>query len=579
MVTLTIDGKTVTAREGTTILEAARDNGIHIPSLCYLKEINQIAACRICVVEIEGITRLMPACDNQVAEGMVIRTNSPRVREARRVNLQLLLSQHDCRCATCVRSGNCTLQKLANDMNLLSVPYETELPIQRWNQKLPLIRNAAKCVKCMRCVQICDKVQGLHIWDVAGTGSRTTVNVSKNRKLEEADCAYCAQCVTHCPVGALYERDDTMQVLDALADPEIITVVQVAPAVRAAWAEDFGLPLDVATPGRMVSALKSLGFDYVYDTNFSADLTIMEEGSEFIERFTHKDQYPWPMFTSCCPGWVRFVKSQFPDFVPNLSTAKSPQQMFGAVAKTYFAEKKGIPLEKLKVISVMPCVSKKAESALPTMVGADGRKDVDIVLTTRELARLLKSDHVNIQDLPEQSFDFPLGTGTGAAVIFGATGGVMDAALRSAYYLVTGRNPDADAFLPVRGMDGWKEAAFDIPGAGTVRVAVAHGLGNTRKLMEAIQAGKAHYDFVEIMACPGGCAGGGGQPIHDGLEMAALRGSVLWELDKGSKFRFSHENPEVHALYAEYLEKPLSHRAHQLLHTDHTAWSMPPQAR
>ena len=579
MVTLTIDGKTVTAREGATILEAARDNGIHIPSLCYLKEINQIAACRICVVEIEGITRLMPACDNQVAEGMVIRTNSPRVREARRVNLQLLLSQHDCRCATCVRSGNCTLQKLANDMNLLSVPYETELPIQRWNQKLPLIRNAAKCVKCMRCVQICDKVQGLHIWDVAGTGSRTTVNVSKNRKLEEADCAYCAQCVTHCPVGALYERDDTAQVLDALADPEIITVVQVAPAVRAAWAEDFGLPLDVATPGRMVSALKSLGFDYVYDTNFSADLTIIEEGSEFIERFTHKDQYPWPMFTSCCPGWVRFVKSQFPDFVPNLSTAKSPQQMFGAVAKTYFAEKKGIPLEKLKVISVMPCVSKKAESDLPTMVGADGRKDVDIVLTTRELARLLKSDHVNIQDLPEQSFDFPLGTGTGAAVIFGATGGVMDAALRSAYYLVTGRNPDADAFLPVRGMDGWKEAAFDIPGAGTVRVAVAHGLGNTRKLMEAIQAGKAHYDFVEIMACPGGCAGGGGQPIHDGLEMAALRGSVLWELDKGSKRRFSHENPEVHALYAEYLEKPLSHRAHQLLHTDHTAWNMPPQAR
>ena len=579
MVTLTIDGKTVTAQEGTTILEAARDNGIHIPSLCYLKEINQIAACRICVVEIEGITRLMPACDNQVAEGMVIRTNSPRVREARRVNLQLILSQHDCRCATCVRSGNCTLQKLANDMNLLSVPYETELPIQRWNQKLPLIRNAAKCVKCMRCVQICDKVQGLHIWDVAGTGSRTTVNVSKNRKLEEADCAYCAQCITHCPVGALYERDDTMQVLDALADPEIITVVQVAPAVRAAWAEDFGLPLDVATPGRMVSALKSLGFDYVYDTNFSADLTIMEEGSEFIERFTHRDQYPWPMFTSCCPGWVRFVKSQFPDFVPNLSTAKSPQQMFGAVAKTYFAEKQGIPLEKLKVISVMPCVSKKAESDLPTMVGADGRKDVDIVLTTRELARLLKSDHVNIQALPEQPFDFPLGTGTGAAVIFGATGGVMDAALRSAYYLVTGRNPDADAFLPVRGMDGWKEAAFDIPGAGTVRVAVAHGLGNTRRLMEALQAGKAHYDFVEIMACPGGCAGGGGQPIHDGLEMAALRGSVLWELDKGSKFRFSHENPEVHALYAEYLEKPLSHRAHQLLHTDHTAWSMPPQAR
>ena len=575
MVTLTIDGKVISAPEGATILEAARANGINIPSLCYLKDINQIAACRVCVVEIEGITRLMPACDNQVAEGMVIRTNSPRVREARRVNLQLILSQHDCRCATCVRSGNCTLQTLANDMNLLDTPYETVLPLRRWNKALPLQRDAAKCIKCMRCVQICDKVQSLNIWDVAGTGSRTTVNVSKNRKLEEADCAYCAQCVTHCPVGALYERDDTAQVLAALADPEIVTVVQVAPAVRAAWAEDFGLPLDVATPGRMVSALKSLGFDYVYDTNFSADLTIMEEGSEFVQRFTHKDQYPWPMFTSCCPGWVRFVKSQFPDFVPNLSTAKSPQQMFGAVAKTYFAEKKGIPLEKLKVISVMPCVSKKAESDLPTMRGDSGCKDVDIVLTTRELARLLKSDHVNLRNLPEQPFDFPLGTGTGAAVIFGATGGVMDAALRSAYFLVTGRNPDADAFQPVRGMDGWKEAAFDIPGAGTVRVAVAHGLGNTRRLMEALQAGKVHYDFVEIMACPGGCAGGGGQPIHDGMEMAASRGAVLWELDKGSSSRFSHENPEVQALYAEFLEKPLSHRSHHLLHTDHTAWSMP----
>ena len=575
MVTLTIDGKVISAPEGATILEAARANGINIPSLCYLKDINQIAACRVCVVEIEGITRLMPACDNQVAEGMVIRTNSPRVREARRVNLQLILSQHDCRCATCVRSGNCTLQTLANDMNLLDTPYETVLPLRRWNKALPLQRDAAKCIKCMRCVQICDKVQSLNIWDVAGTGSRTTVNVSKNRKLEEADCAYCAQCVTHCPVGALYERDDTAQVLAALADPEIVTVVQVAPAVRAAWAEDFGLPLDVATPGRMVSALKSLGFDYVYDTNFSADLTIMEEGSEFVQRFTHKDQYPWPMFTSCCPGWVRFVKSQFPDFVPNLSTAKSPQQMFGAVAKTYFAEKKGIPLEKLKVISVMPCVSKKAESDLPTMRGDSGCKDVDIVLTTRELARLLKSDHVNLRNLPEQPFDFPLGTGTGAAVIFGATGGVMDAALRSAYFLVTGRNPDADAFQPVRGMDGWKEAAFDIPGAGTVRVAVAHGLGNTRRLMEALQAGKVHYDFVEIMACPGGCAGGGGQPIHDGMEMAASRGAVLWELDKGSSRRFSHENPEVQALYAEFLEKPLSHRSHHLLHTDHTAWSMP----
>ena len=578
MVNVTINGKQVAVPENTTILEAARQAGIDIPHLCYLKKLNEIGACRVCCVEIEGERNLVPSCNNPVQEGMVIHTNSPRARRTRKINVELILSQHDCHCATCQRSGNCHLQTMANDLGILDNPYPRDLVTgvrALWPRDFPLYRDTNKCIKCMRCIQVCDKIQSLNIWDVAGTGSRTTVNVSKNRKLEEAYCAYCAQCVTHCPVGALYERDDTAQVLAALADPEIVTVVQVAPAVRAAWAEDFGLPLDVATPGRMVSALKSLGFDYVYDTNFSADLTIMEEGSEFVERFTHKDQYPWPMFTSCCPGWVRFVKSQFPDFVPNLSTAKSPQQMFGAVAKTYFAEKKGIPLEKLKVISVMPCVSKKAESDLPTMRGDSGCKDVDIVLTTRELARLLKSDHVNLRNLPEQPFDFPLGTGTGAAVIFGATGGVMDAALRSAYFLVTGRNPDADAFLPVRGMDGWKEAAFDIPGAGTVRVAVAHGLGNTRRLMEALQAGKVHYDFVEIMACPGGCAGGGGQPIHDGMEMAASRGAVLWELDKGSSRRFSHENPEVQALYAEFLEKPLSHRSHHLLHTDHTAWSMP----
>ena len=577
MVTLTIDGKVISAPEGATILEAARANGINIPSLCYLKDINQIAACRVCVVEIEGITRLMPACDNQVAEGMVIRTNSPRVREARRVNLQLILSQHDCRCATCVRSGNCTLQTLANDMNLLDTPYETVLPLRRWNKALPLQRDAAKCIKCMRCVQICDKVQSLHIWDVAGTGSRTTVNVSKNRKLEEADCAYCAQCVTHCPVGALYERDDTAQVLAALADPEIVTVVQVAPAVRAAWAEDFGLPLDVATPGRMVSALKSLGFDYVYDTNFSADLTIMEEGSEFVERFTHKDQYPWPMFTSCCPGWVRFVKSQFPDFVPNLSTAKSPQQMFGAVAKTYFAQKIGVDPHKMKVISIMPCLAKKEEAALPPLRDACGDPDVDIVLTTREFVRMVRSDHIQLEYLEEADFDSPLGASTGAGTVFGATGGVMDAALRSVYFLVTGKNPDADTFKAVRGLDRehWKEAEFTIPGAGVVRVAVVSSLGRTRKLMEALKKGKVEYDFVEVMACPGGCAGGGGQPIQDGKELAEYRGDALWAMDKSMKVRFSHENQEVQTLYQEYLGQPCGHTAHHLLHTDHHAWEMP----
>ena len=360
-----------------------------------------------------------------------------------------------------------------------------------------------------------------------------------------------------------------------LADPTLTTVVQVAPAVRAAWTEYFAPSSGQAAPGVLASALRELGFDYVFDTNFSADLTIMEEGSEFIERFTHKDAYSWPMFTSCCPGWVRFVKGQFPQFAKNLSTAKSPQQMFGAVAKSYFAEKIGIDPKNLRVISVMPCTSKKAEAALPTMKDACGDADVDVVITTRELVRMLRCSMIDPAALEEGSFDSPLGSGTGAAVIFGATGGVMDAALRSAYYLVTGENPDPDAFTAVRGMQGWKEASFDIPGAGTVRTAVVSGLGNTRKLMEAIASGHVQYDFVEVMACPGGCAGGGGQPIHDGEECAEARGNVLWRLDHKMPLRFSHENPDVQALYKEYLGKPLSERSHHLLHTDIEAWQMP----
>ena len=377
---------------------------------------------------------------------------------------------------------------------------------------VPIVREASKCIKCMRCVQVCDKIQGMNIWDVAGTGSRTTVDVSYNRYLKNTACTFCGQCVTHCPTGALTVRDDTVRVLRALADPEITTVVQVAPAVRVAWAEVFGVVnrTKQVPVGKLVAALKRLGFDYVFDTNFSADLTIMEEGSEFVERFTHRGKYRWPMFTSCCPGWVRFLKTQYPDYTENLSTAKSPQQMFGAVAKSYFAEKMGIDPHKLCVVSIMPCSAKKAESALPTMRDACGDRDVDVVLTTRELVRLFRSDCIVPSDLEEEPFDSPLGSGTGAAVIFGATGGVMDAALRSAYYLVTGKNPDPDAFEQVRGSKPWKEAAFDIPGAGKVRVAVVSGLANTRKLMEAVDSGEVDYDFVEVMACPGGCVAGAG---------------------------------------------------------------------
>ena len=575
MVKLTIDGREALVPEGSTILEAAASLGIKIPTLCYLKDINEISACRICVVEIDGFERLVPSCTEKVAEGMVVHTNSHRAKTASETNLKLILSQHDGDCTTCVRSRNCHLQDLASELNIIDNPYPKEVKKNEWPENSYLIRRESKCIKCMRCIEVCDKIQTLKVWDVKGSGSRTTVGVRLNRVFTDADCALCGQCITHCPTGALSIRDDTAKVSAALEDPEITTVVQVAPAVRTAWAEHLGLTREEATVGRMAAALRALGFDYVFDTNFTADLTIMEEGSEFVERFTHKDRYNWPMFTSCCPGWVRFVKSQFPEYTTNLSTAKSPQAMFGAVAKSYFAEKIGVDPHKMRVISVMPCTAKKSECDIPNLKDACGDPDVDVVITTRELGRLLKSYHVNVKELEETPFDSPLGSGTGAAVIFGATGGVMDAALRSAYFLVTGSNPPADAFTAVRGMKGWKEASFDVPGAGTVRVAVVSGLGNTRALMEALKRGEVEYDFVEVMACPGGCSGGGGQPIHEGQELADTRGQVLWNLDKNSAIRYSHENPDVLALYAEYLEKPLGHRSHHLLHTDLTEWSVP----
>ena len=579
MVTLTIDGLKVTVPAETTILDAAKAVSIKIPTLCYLKEINEIAACRICMVEVEGLERLVPACTTKVRDGMVVHTATDRVKRTRRINLRLILSQHNANCPLCIRNGNCSLQDLARDNNLIYNPYPQNIPNKPWDITNYLIRDESKCIKCMRCIQICDKVQGMQIWDVVGTGSRTTVGVSLNRTLRESDCALCGQCVTHCPVGALRGRDDLQRVYACVKNPELTTVVQVAPAVRAAWAEHLGLTKEEATTGRMVAALRRLGFDYIFDTNFTADLTIMEEGSEFIERFTHKADYAWPMFTSCCPGWVRFIKGQYPQYVDNLSTAKSPQQMFGAIAKSYFAEKKGLDPHKIRVISIMPCTAKKSECDQPNQNDACGDPDVDYVLTTRELERMMRADNIDPNRLPESDFDSPLGSGTGAAVIFGATGGVMDAALRSAYYLITGSNPDPDAFTAVRGMDGWKEAKFNIPGAGEVKVAVVSGLGNTRKLMEAIDKGWVEYDFVEVMACPGGCAGGGGQPIHDGQELAEARGDILWNMDKNAKIRYSHENRDITTLYAEYLGHPLGHKSHHLLHTDHHGWEMPQNPR
>ncbi|WP_425757330.1 [FeFe] hydrogenase, group A [Ihubacter sp. rT4E-8] len=573
MVKLKIDGQNISVPQGTTILEAAERVEIKIPHLCYLKDINEIGACRVCLVEKVGMEKLVTACNTEVEEGIEILTNSPRVREVRRINVEFILSDHDCKCVQCVKSGNCTLQKIANDLGIIEQPYKNIADVNRWDFELPLIREASKCVKCMRCVQICDKVQGLNVWDITGSGYRTSVGVARNKRITESDCALCGQCITHCPVGALRERDDLSLLRDALADPDKITMVQIAPAIRTAWGEGIGISKTEATTGKLVSALRRIGFDYIFDTTYSADLTIMEEGSEFIERFTNKEQYHWPMFTSCCPGWVRFVKTQYPEYVKNLSTAKSPQQMFGAMSKTYIAQKMGVDPDLVYSVSIMPCLSKKYEKGVMQVDDAGHGKDVDLVLTTRELDRLIRADNIQAHDLKEEEFDFIFGEGSGAGVIFGATGGVMEAALRSAYFLITGENPEADSFKSVRGMDGWKEATFEIKGL-KVRVAVASGLGNTRKLMEAIKKGEVSYDFVEIMACPGGCVGGGGQPVKDGCEFAEARGEILYGLDKFSGLRFSHENTAVRLTYEEFLGEPNSHRAHELLHTELADWSL-----
>ncbi|MCD7845713.1 MAG: [FeFe] hydrogenase, group A [Oscillospiraceae bacterium] len=573
MVNLTIDGRRVSVPEGTTILEAARTAGIRIPTLCYLKDINQIGACRVCVVEVEGWDHLAASCNADCEEGMVVHTNTPRVRDTRRLNVEMILSRHHTNCTSCVRSGNCSLQSLARDMNVLDLPFPQTPVFRPWDHSYPLIRDMSKCINCMRCVAVCDKVQDMKVWDVTGTGTRTAVAIRDKMDLKDVGCTYCGQCITHCPVGALRTRDDTMKAFAALSDPEKICVVQVAPAVRAAWGEDFGLTTEEATLPRLVAVLKAMGFDYVFDTDFAADLTIMEESSEFVERMTHPTEYQWPMFTSCCPGWVRYVKIRHPELLDNLSTAKSPQQMFGAVTKSYFAEKIGVDPEKLFCISIMPCTAKKYECAVEEVNDAGAGQDVDLSITTRELVRMIKVCQIDPMTAGEAEFDDPLGESTGAGVIFGATGGVMEAALRSAYFLITGENPDPDAFSDVRGLDGWKERTFRA-GDITVRTAVASGLANTSRLIDAIQRGEAHYDFVEIMACPSGCSGGGGQPIEDGVELGGVRGQHLYKLDQEMPLRFSHENPSVQTLYAEYLQAPLSHRAHELLHTDLKAWKL-----
>lgn len=574
MVTLTINGQQISVPERTTIMEAAEKVGIHIPHLCFLKDINEIAACRVCLVELIGIDKLVTACDTECRDGMEISTNSPRVRKIRKMNVELLLSDHRSECTSCVKSGNCTLQTISNDVGIIRSPFEHNTAEKsRWNEDLPLIRDASKCVKCMRCIQVCEKIQGLGIWDLHGTGHRTTIGVRDNLSFQDSGCILCGQCITHCPVGALRERDDRDLLNDALGDPDKVVIAQIAPAVRTAWGEQIGLSDEESTIGKLVCALKKIGIDYVFDTDYSADLTIMEEGSEFLERLAHRDDYQWPMFTSCCPGWVRFVKTRYPDMTDNLSTAKSPQQMFGAIAKTYVAHRLGVDPDKVFSVSVMPCVAKKYERTVSQVNYKDGGYDVDLVLTTRELDRFIRSDSIKPEDLTDMPFDDIFGEGSGAGVIFGTTGGVMEADLRSAYYLATGENPKADAFKDVRGMKGWKEETFDIKGT-KLKVAVASGLANAKALMEAVRRGDVQYDFVEIMACPGGCVGGGGQPFKDGFELAGERGEQLYQLDRESSIRFSHENSAVQLTYEEYLGSPMSDKAHHILHTDLKSWDL-----
>ena len=579
MVTITIDGNVCEVPASMTILEAAASVGIKIPTLCYLKDLNEVGGCRVCVVEAEGAEHLVAACNNTVLDGMVVHTNTPKVRAARMTNVELLLSQHDSSCTSCVRSGNCTLQTVANDLGIYRLPYKKHVEHNSWDRTFPLIRDNEKCIRCLRCIQVCEKVQGLGVWDLTNRASHASVDVRGRKPITEVDCAACGQCITHCPVGALRERDDTERVFDAMADPNKVVMFQIAPAVRTSWGEELGLSREEATVERLCSLLHAMGASYVFDTDFSADLTIMEEGSELLHRIARhdaggEDAPALPLMTSCCPGWVRYVKARYPQFVPQVSTSKSPQQMFGAMAKTHYADALGVEAKDVFCVSVMPCVAKKTEAALPTMVGEGGDPDVDVVLTVREVVRMIRASHMDPASYEDRELDRPLGFGTGAGVIFGTTGGVMEAALRSAYFLVVGENPAPDAFKGVRGCDGWREAVFDLNGR-ELRVAVAHGLANAGKLLDALERGAVHYDFVEVMACPGGCVGGGGQPIQDGVELADERAAVLRALDHDAQIRFSHENPDVAACYRDFLGEPLSELSEKLLHTDHTAWDMP----
>jgi len=568
MVSLTIDGKEIAVPTGTTILEAAKAANIRIPTLCYFPEVQAIGACRVCLVEVEGNKNLQAACVFPASEGLVVHTNSEKIQKSRKFTVELLLSAHPQECLTCSRNLKCELQRLAEELGIREIPFQGEKPKPRLDESTPSIyRDSSKCILCRRCVTVCQEIQQVGAIAAQDRGFDTYIGPAFGEDLGEVACALCGQCINVCPVGALPEKDYTQEVWKAIHDPDKVVVVQDAPAVRAALGEEFGFPPGTLVTGKMLEALRRLGFDVVFDTNFAADLTIIEEGNELLQRIRKGGILP--MITSCSPGWIKFIEHFYPQLLPHLSTCKSPHQMLGALTKTYYAQKAGIDPAKIVTVSIMPCTAKKFECVRPEMRDS-GFQDVDYVLTTRELARMIKSAGIDFVNLPEGRYDNPLGEYTGAATIFGATGGVMEAALRTAYEVATGKKLANLDFAAVRGLEGIKEAAIPVDGLGEVRVAVAHGLGNAKKLMERLAAGITDYHFIEVMACPGGCVAGGGQPIPVNNEVRRLRAQALYQEDKQLPYRKSHENPSIAKIYQEFLIEPLGERSHHLLHTKYT---------